>query len=340
MPLETSSCDTTRGLAIILTARCNAACAHCSDTCGPHRTDALKEDDIVALMVGWARRHHPIRPQFMFSGGEPFLDFEMLLRIVKKGTDLGGIVTCVTNGYWARSVAYAEEMLTRLKDAGLSLLAISSSRWHEKFVSRQRVERVLIAGRNVGIPCRVKYAHPHESKAEVDQVRSWALAHGAEALQDLPLFPFMREGEPLPSLPGEPDPSLPEGRCPSSLMTVQQDYDVYSCCEPGANNPRLRIGSLAESSPDALYSRFLRHGLHTLLVEEGPAAIAQRAKDAGLGPHLKSGYRSVCELCLHLTSSPKFASFLNKLHVNYEADQQIHVITASARAVADPRETH
>src|ERR1043165_4389764 len=144
-------------LALLITARCNASCSHCSTSCGPHREEHLSRDQIFNLVDQAAAIDDGERFKVLLSGGEPFLDFGLLLDVVRHASSKGAIVTCVTNGYWATSAEQARDLLTQLKQAGLRSFAGSTSRFHQAFVSRRRVERALAASRVVGLRCTLKY---------------------------------------------------------------------------------------------------------------------------------------------------------------------------------------
>src|SRR5258708_11409695 len=106
-------------LGFIRAARCNAACTHCSQSLGPTRTEELSQDHIFRLMNEAAAIEDQEPLGFDITGGEPFLNFEMLVAVIAHGAALGAqAISCVTNAFWARTDEIASAKLARLKKAG------------------------------------------------------------------------------------------------------------------------------------------------------------------------------------------------------------------------------
>ncbi|NIV37308.1 MAG: 4Fe-4S cluster-binding domain-containing protein, partial [Anaerolineae bacterium] len=85
-----------------------------------------------------------------FTGGEPFLNFELLLRLTAMAKGLGIPTTFVeTNGFWARDDEPAREKLLALRDAGLDGILISANPFILEQVPFERTERAARFGREV-----------------------------------------------------------------------------------------------------------------------------------------------------------------------------------------------
>ena len=298
-------------IVIVLTSRCNAACTHCSSSCGPEESQALSlgeirrlMDDAVALAAG-----EPVL--FALTGGEPFLDLPHLLQVLEHARALGAEATCVTNAYWATSAERAREVLARVQQAGLNVLAISTSVFHERFVRRERVERALGAARDLGLDCTVKYIRPRSDPRSPSEVDDWARRAGATGVQDIGLLPYLRSGAALPASEFVSRPGVPEGRCPGAAFTVREDGVALGCCTPGAETDFFALGSLRKDSLASLTSRFEHSGKYRILREHGPAWLARRAMERGLGDRLRPSYSSVCDLCAHIGSDPLLAAEAN-----------------------------
>src|SRR4051812_7226471 len=121
-------------IALVISSKCNVTCDHCSTSCGPQASARLSREDILRLMDETAAIDDGHDLFFHITGGEPFLDFELLREIVEHGSQLGGSVSCVTNAYWARTSEIAARKLEPLRDAGLDVLSVSTSRFHQRFV--------------------------------------------------------------------------------------------------------------------------------------------------------------------------------------------------------------
>jgi hypothetical protein len=92
-----------------------------------------------------------------FSGGEPFMNFELLLEAVAIAEALNIPSTLVeTNCYWCTSDRSAMEKLRSLKEAGLKGILISVNPYYAEFVPFERTERCIeaslsIFGENVAV---------------------------------------------------------------------------------------------------------------------------------------------------------------------------------------------
>jgi MoaA/NifB/PqqE/SkfB family radical SAM enzyme len=168
-------------LGLIVTSRCNAACTHCSTSCGPQRTEALPRDRILTLMDEAAASSKASGDDWMhfsISGGEPFLDFPLLIEAIAHGHRLGAETSCVSNAYWASSDAKAQGLLEQLKVAGLDLLAVSTSRFHQQFVKRSRVERALRIARDIGLDTQLKFVRTRSDEEDEATITAWAESCG------------------------------------------------------------------------------------------------------------------------------------------------------------------
>lgn len=96
------------------TALCNLKCAHCFVE---QKNIRLDVEDSLSLLRNCAEKNPDIKVGF--SGGEPFLNFPFVKKIVEEAIELGLMFDrLMTNGVWWNSVDDMKEKLTQLKDAG------------------------------------------------------------------------------------------------------------------------------------------------------------------------------------------------------------------------------
>lgn len=85
-----------------------------------------------------------------FTGGEPFANFDLLLRAVQTSEELKIPSTFVeTNCFWATDDATAREKLRLLKDGGLKGILISVNPFYLEYVPFERTERAIQASLEV-----------------------------------------------------------------------------------------------------------------------------------------------------------------------------------------------
>ena len=151
------------GLHILLTYQCTCECDHCFVWGSPWQTGTLTFEQIEEIL---AQVKEAGVTSIYFEGGEPFLYYAILVKAVRKATELGLSVGIVTNAYWANSVADAEEWLRpfagRLED-----LTVSSDLFHCSESMGERPQNALVAAKWLNIPTgMISIAQPNSDAPE------------------------------------------------------------------------------------------------------------------------------------------------------------------------------
>jgi MoaA/NifB/PqqE/SkfB family radical SAM enzyme len=309
-------------LLLIITARCNASCAHCSQSYGPDRAEALDRDDIFRLMDEAAEIDDGKPLEFDITGGEPFMDFDLLVEVIRHGAELGGDVSCTSNGYWARSPAIALAKLAMLRRAGLRRLAVSVSRFHQEFVPLERARCALEAAVRLGLHTELKGALTN-TDLKAGSIEQWKSAGlRASFINMFPVLPELREGERLADEDYYRVPGLPADRCPGAIVAIDFNGRAMSCCAPKSNDDFLSIGNAHTMSLADIHRNFHERGQQRVLHEHGPARFARAAIDAGLGHLLRDSYAGPCDLCLHIRTEPSLRKVANALATSIEKPKQ------------------
>lgn len=139
---------------IFLTYKCTSACKHCMYACSPHwDADWLSVKDAETILYQLAetlRGKYPfpgrigVNEGIHFSGGEPFLNFDLLLHLTEIAERLGIPATFVeTNGFWCTDDETAWERLTALRHAGLDGILISANPFILEHVPFERTQRAV-----------------------------------------------------------------------------------------------------------------------------------------------------------------------------------------------------
>lgn len=139
---------------LILSCKCSAACRHCMYACSPDwPADWISEEDLERGLAQLAGRIQPspwgpdavgLNHGLHFTGGEPFLNFELLLHAVAIANELGIPSTFVeTNSFWSTNDAATREKLAHLRNAGLKGIMISVNPFFLEFVPFERTERCV-----------------------------------------------------------------------------------------------------------------------------------------------------------------------------------------------------
>jgi hypothetical protein len=250
---------------------------------------------------------------FHFTGGEPFLDFDLLLSVVSHGKKLNGRVTCVTNAFWARSDEIARKKLEVLREAGLYLLSVSVSRFHQDYVPLKNARTALEVARSLGLKTEIKGAVTASDLEPDGLLARWRGQLDADRIDIFPVLPYLREGASLPEGEYCRETGLPEEPCPSEIVCVEADGAARSCCGSGVAGAFLAIGSIREEPLAAVHDRFTNAGKQQILRKHGPVAFARGAIAAGLGHLLRNNYAGPCDLCAHIASDPQLRRIADRM---------------------------
>ncbi len=135
---------------IILSYKYTAECGHCMYACSPRwRADWMSERDaelILTQLSDKLQKRYPVHSKKIgvnygihFTGGEPFLNFDLLLSVTRMAHEFQIPSTFAeTNCFWASGDKITEERFRKLRDAGLTGMLISANPFILESVSFKR----------------------------------------------------------------------------------------------------------------------------------------------------------------------------------------------------------
>jgi MoaA/NifB/PqqE/SkfB family radical SAM enzyme len=135
------------GLHILLTYQCTYECDHCFVWGSPRQEGTLTLEKIENILL---QAEDAGVEWIYFEGGEPFLYYAILVEGVKIAAGMGFHVGVVSNAYWAKSVADAEEWLKPL--IALEDFTVSSDLYHCNEVLSEQAQNALAAAHWLDIP--------------------------------------------------------------------------------------------------------------------------------------------------------------------------------------------
>jgi hypothetical protein len=144
----------------MLSYKCSAECRHCMYACSPKwNGDWMSEEDVELLLLLLAGRIQPspwgaetmsLNHGLHFTGGEPFLNYPLLLKAVEMAEELGIPSTFVeTNCFWCKNDDVTREKLTGLKQAGLKGILISVNPFYAEYIPFERTDRCIQVSQEV-----------------------------------------------------------------------------------------------------------------------------------------------------------------------------------------------
>ncbi len=304
---------------LILSYKCSAECRHCMYGCSPKWTgDWITVSQLEKFLPQLAkvirpspygRQHMSLNHGLHFTGGEPFLNFDLLLKAVEIAEGLRIPSTFVeTNCFWCKNDDLTRKRLQALKEKGLRGILISVNPFYTEYVPFEKTDRCIrisqeVFGSNV-IVYQLEYYRLFKQLSVTGRlsIDDYLELTRRESLSDrVELFLMGRAADQLKDLyssyPAKRFFSVP---CqPGFLRNWHNHFDNYGNFMPGYCGG-ISLGSWFE------LDRLLKEGLDldncpvlNYLVHEDMRGLLNFALDKGYR-EAKEGYVSKCHLCLDI----------------------------------------
>jgi hypothetical protein len=257
----------------------------------------------------WGAHTMSLNHGLHFTGGEPFLNYALLLKAVEMATDLGIPSTFVeTNCYWCRDDQGTAERLVTLRDRGLVGIMISVNPFYAEYVPFDRTERCIRTSYDVFGPNVMVYQTAYYDQFRRLGIRErTSLEHYLERTGDgdlagrVELFLMGRAARQLRAFyPKYPAHVLCDEPCrPPFLRNWHNHFDNYGHLIPGYCGG-ISLGSWRDL--DALTAEGIDVDTHPVLgylIAGDMRGLLRFARDYGY-QESEGGYLSKCDLCLDL----------------------------------------
>jgi len=317
-----------RDIGLILTYRCLPACAHCLYNCSKNWHDWMTVED-VQIALEQAKKVWGPGFQVHLTGGEPFMNFPLLLRATQIAVDLDIPVYVETNAGWCRDKAAAADRFRQLRDAGMDAVLISVSPFHQETIPLQRTLDGIAAARDAFGHGRVIVYQSewlpemsrHDPKAPVplDTYVAEYGQHqaGLQLWMGFGLISGGRSGYILGDLAVKQPAARFKGMtCSQELLYAQHSHmDLYGNFIPafcgGITLGHWRdLGDLVKQHREGRFKPMIE-----MLIEGGSYRLYQYAQNSYDYGDLEGGYAGKCHLCVdvrrHLIGE---GAFVENLH--------------------------
>ena len=302
-----------RDIGLILTYRCLPTCAHCLYNCGPGWQDWMSIEDVRAALTQakdvWRQGF-----QVHLTGGEPFMNFPLLLESTRIAVDLGIPVYVETNASWCRDKGRAAERYRQLREAGLAAVLISVSPFHQETIPLQRtLDGISAASAAFGTSRVIVYQsewlpemsrHDRMAPVPLDTYAAEYGQHqaGLHLWLGYGLISGGRSGYRLGDLAiKQPAGAFRGMDCSQELLFAQHSpLDLYgnfipAFCGGIALGDWHALRQLVEATRGGKDTPFLKE-----LLERGPFGLYQHAVQSHDYIPLPEGYAGKCHLCVDL----------------------------------------
>lgn len=136
-----------KALHLLLTYKCNNFCSHCFVFSGPDKNGKVLSVNEAGKLFLDAKKLGGIEMVYL-EGGEPFLEYDAMAGVIKRGCKAGLKVGVITNCLWARSKEMAMAKLLPIREY-ITELIFSCDEYHNNF---KEVRQAILAARSLNIP--------------------------------------------------------------------------------------------------------------------------------------------------------------------------------------------
>lgn len=281
-----------RKIAFGYSTLCNIRCRHCVAAGEEPQSTKMELDRAKKLIHELADANVG---GISFTAGEPFIFFNDIVELVGLCRSLNIYTRVVTNCYWAASEEKAREKMQVLRNAGLSQLRLSFSRYHQEHVPPVNIVNAVKGCRANSIAYFVSFIT--DFSEEDDEYELFLQGNSLKYFPEPLIFAGRAENMSRRSIHTD----YQENRC-SMNPYLSPDMNLYACCDAGTEftaTDFFLLGNVNEKSIDALLTKSEADQLYCCIRNMGITPIASFA---GLKAREIIQYRK-CELCMKLFNS-------------------------------------
>lgn len=273
---------------------CNASCSICCFSSNPSCEEKLDVNRIKEY-IDEAESIKEIKT-IAFTGGEPFLAYEVLTELICYAKAVGKSVNTVTNGFWADSYEIAYEKLSYLKKCGLDYLSLSHDSYHKKFVKTENIRNILKATTKLGIPTSLAIVKIKDEDIGdiIDEIGNDIYT---ASIKIGPCLPVGRAQKVFSDDQFDRSIETSRAKCAyGANLVVCYDGTIYPCCSQVIVNTGLGIGNFKDISLHEALSKLKNNALLYYLRNTDMSFFSNYAKYK-LGIEIPDYIVNPCELC-------------------------------------------
>lgn len=253
------------------------------------------------------------QPSIGLSGGEAFLYYDDLKKIVSYATGRGGLVAINTNCFWADTPENADRIVCELIDLKVSKLVASFDAFHKKYIDEQCVINAIRSCKINHLEIELQFVASRKSSRMYSFLEKHADVFLNISCREIPCHPVGRAANMAPTVAFSSD-YIPTSRCPNAVLSVSAEGNYLPCCNTAGHLPSLKLGSINESQ-SKVYDRFINSPVMNILWEKGPHYFIDTAESNGY-KHPEYGYIDQCHLCYELFRDKMISNRLSEFADN------------------------
>lgn len=295
-----------------ITNRCNAHCRHCINIGGKTVLGEAEPEDVLKWIEGVAESSYKA---INFVGGEPFLLMDDIKRYTKRAYELGLNPGITTNGFWAKSVEEAIDILTFLP--ALRSILVSTDIYHLEFIGIENIHNLIQACLRLNRFIAINATCANRAEGEMVKklfseyhnkifINISAIMPAGAALKldnQLEKFDYFDGNEKITDFCGVRD------------HFVDCQGGVTACCMAtlGLNTKFLYLGNLNINSFSEILRKRESNHIYKFLEEKGPRGLAFLILDSPYASIFRNRkYSSECGLCVEILNHPECYGYILK----------------------------
>ena len=278
-------------LMIILSDICTATCRACYGSCSPRNKNVMDES-LMLRAIGQAKESG-IAKYIGFSGGEPFLHYDLLKKGLKCAKGCGFLTAVCTNGFWG---GWADdEIAKRIGSLPIDSIILSTDGFHEPFVSKAHIGRAMAFAKKAGTALRLRIGETKGGKSAAEYFNELG---PYKYLTSVTFYPYLNYGRAKELLRDEfyNMVKMDDIRCAADAISIRYDGKVFPCAEFVAFDGAFSIGDLTRQA----LSEIIKDNLPLLMRLRETGGLRELAAAVLPRTDIPSVCGSGCEVCHRL----------------------------------------
>jgi len=295
-------------LVLLLTEQCNAECDICALSCSP-KTKTIMELEQAYNYIEQAAKIHDFE-YVCISGGEPFLYYDHLIKLIKKANGLNFKVAVTTNGFWGRTKENSEKIVKSLIDAGLTRMDLSVDEFHSKYIPYDYVKNILSASHKFNLNIEISSVVTKKSHRLKD-IKGILNEHLSNfTIIERPCSPVGRAAQKINKQDLIYKKSACTQRCfNQTSLLIFPDGRTFPCCCPTEYDGLLYLGSAEKMTINEIIKKYNSNIYCKMLKTYGVGWFVNIIKEHNIPISLEDNHVEICHVCSEL--------FLNKEYDKY-----------------------
>ncbi|WP_026508563.1 radical SAM/SPASM domain-containing protein [Butyrivibrio sp. MC2013] len=294
-------------VALLTTNKCTASCKMCCFDCSPQNNEFV-DPKVVEKVIYELKTSNSIKT-IGFSGGEPFLLYDDLIKITKQVAALGVRVVCTSNGFWGNNYENAYKKLYAFQTAGLKKLSLSVDNFHQQYIPIENIYNIIRVCKKLCIPVDIGSVLTKGTDnlnnilegialelVDVPHYRAACLPVGA-ALKNISENEYIYDENIFEK----------DNKCfETSYFAIYLNGDVYPCCSQSGVIPVLKLGNIKKHSFDDLTKSYHRNMYCRIMKKYGFKWFYDASIQIGYNNLKEMKFVNKCHLCNYLLSNAHF----------------------------------